>query len=317
MTMSIMDRVDAHTHVRKEKFVPRPSFPDAIKIEITSRCNYRCSFCAAKSRLRPQGEMDRDFLYRILREAKSIGVREIGMFLLGESLLVKDLPEYVRYAKETAGIEYVFLTTNGSLATPKRMVPLIEAGLDSIKFSVNAGTRERYREMHGVDAFEQVMKNIRWLHAFKAAGSRTTPRTCVSAIHVEKFHDELESLRTMVAPYVDDFYFLPLYNQGGHVGGKDYTRIVGNPGRLENMVPPIPCWGLFNSAKISWNGWLTSCYFDHDGCFEIADLNRISLLDAWQHPKFVGLREKHLSRDENLLRDSVCGKCLGLQKTAA
>ncbi len=307
-----MERLDRHTHVPVEKLVSRPPFPDAIKIEITSRCNYSCSYCASKRHLRPQGDINREFLYRILREARSIGVREIGMFLLGESMLVKELPEYVKYAKDVAGIEYVFLTTNGSLAMPERLMPLVDAGLDSIKFSINAGSKERYREMHGVDAFDRVMDNIKWLHAFKAKRSLSRPRISVSSIFVEEFRKETDALRAMLSPYIDDFYLLPLYNQGGHVGGATYTPVVGNPGRLESMVPPVPCWAIFNSSRISWNGWLTACCFDHDTRFEMADLNKVSLLEAWHHPRFIALREAHLSGHGESLKSSLCRNCLGL-----
>jgi len=308
-----MGRVDAHTHVPKEKFILTPPFPDAIKIELTSYCNYNCSFCASKRNLRPMGNITPDFLYRILREAKSIGVREIGMFLLGESFLVKALPDYIRYAKQEVKMEYVFITTNGFFCTPDRMIPVIEAGLDSIKFSINAGTRERYKEMHGVDGFDQVIENIKQLSFYLREHNLKKPRTCVSAIYIDQYKEELEDLKRMVLNYVDDFYYLPLYNQAGHVGGGDYTRIVGNPGRLENMAPPIPCWALFNAAKITWKGWLTACCFDHDTAFEIADLNKVSLLEAWDHPKFIEFRKNHLSKKQELLRDSPCGRCLELK----
>jgi MoaA/NifB/PqqE/SkfB family radical SAM enzyme len=142
MKKTIMSKVDEHTHVQKNKLILHPTFPDAIKIEITGRCNYNCSFCAQKRSLRKIGDIDRNFLYRILWEAKSIGVKEIGMFLLGESFLVKDLVEYIKYAKKVVGIEYVFITTNGSLCSPERMIPIIDAGLDSIKFSINAGVEK-------------------------------------------------------------------------------------------------------------------------------------------------------------------------------
>jgi len=307
--MNITERIDAHTHVPAEKLVAKPPFPDTIKIEVTSRCNYRCSFCAAGTGLRDVGDMDPEFLFRILKEAKTEGVREIGLFLLGESFLLKRLPEYIRYAKEEAGIEYVFITTNGSLCSPERLEAVIDAGLDSLKFSINAGTREKYAEMHGVDRFEEVLKNLAWL------GERSREpgfgmRTAVSSIYIEEDAEDLERLRQEVLKHVDDFYYLPFYNQAGHVCSK--TGVVGNPGRLGNMVPTVPCWGIFNSAKISWNGWLTACYFDHDRRFEIADLNEVSLIEAWHHPKFVELRRKHLSGD---VCDSVCAECLGCAKT--
>ena len=312
MTATVMERIDKHTHVPAELLIEAPPYPSSIKIEITSRCNFDCSYCASKRHLRPQGDIDQAFLQRILREAKSVGVTEIGMFLLGESLLVKALPEYVRYAKEQAGIEYVFITTNGSLVNPERAMALVDAGLDSLKFSINAGSRKRYQEMHGVDAFDKVIRNIKWLYDYRQKRGLEKPRISVSSIGMGDGFDETDKLREMVKPFVDDFYLLPLYNQGGHVANKGES-IVGNPGRLENMVPAVPCWTIFNSSRITWNGWLTACSFDHDTRFEIADLNKVSLVEAWHNPKFVELRRQHLSGNREVLKASLCAKCLGLK----
>ena len=311
MTKTIMEKIDRHSHVSKDKLVLNPPFPDAIKIEITGRCNYNCSFCAQKSSLRKIGDIDRNFLYRILWEAKSVGVKEIGMFLLGESFLVKELAEYIRYAKEVVGIEYVFITTNGSLSTPERMIPIIEAGLDSLKFSINAGTKEGYKKMHCCDNFDRIISNIKWIHEYKKKNNITSLRTCISSIFIQEDKDSLRVFEKEMKQYVDDFYFLPLYNQAGHIGGKEYTKIIGNPGRYENMVEPIPCWALFNAAKITWNGWLTACCFDHDEKFEIADLNKVSLIEAWNDTKFINMRQEHLNN--NFRDDSLCAKCLDIK----
>ena len=311
MKQTIMEKIDKHSHVPEEKLILHPPFPDAIKIEITGRCNYNCSFCAQKSSLRKIGDIDRNFLYRILWEAKSVGVKEIGMFLLGESFLVKELAEYIKYAKKVVGIEYVFITTNGSLCTPERMIPIIEAGLDSIKFSINAGTRDKYKEMHCCDKLEDVVSNIKWLSNYKKENNIDDLRTCISSILIPGDEPSLRAFEKEMNKYVDDFYFLPLYNQAGHIGGKEYTKIVGNPGRYENMVEPIPCWALFNAAKITWNGWLTACCFDHDEKFEIADLNKVSLLEAWNNEKFVNMRREHL--DRTLHKNSLCASCLDIK----
>lgn len=312
MSNTIPEKIDQHSHMSKEKITLYPPFPDAIKIEITGRCNYKCSFCAQNSSLREIGDINRNFLYRILWEAKSIGVKEIGMFLLGESFLVDELAEYIKYAKEVVGIEYVFITTNGSLCTEKRMIPIIKSGLDSLKFSMNAGEKQRYKKMHGIDLFDKVIDNIKWVDNYKKENNLKTPRTCVSSIFINKYKNELDNFKEYISQYVDDFYYLPLYNQAGHIGGEEYTKIIGNPGRLENMVNPIPCWALFNAAKISWDGYLTACCFDHDEKFKIADLNNCSLIEAWHHQKFVKMREFHITKKN--LENSLCSKCLGYKE---
>lgn len=50
----------------------------------------------------------------------------------------------------------MYLTSNGSLATPERIRAVIDAGLDSLKFSVNAPQRKLYAFIHGHDDFDKV-----------------------------------------------------------------------------------------------------------------------------------------------------------------
>lgn len=303
---SIIEHIDRHYVL--ENLTPAPPFPDSIKIEITSRCNYRCKYCRSWRPGREVGDMDEGFLYRILKEAKSIGVKEIGLFLLGEPFLVDALPEYIRYAKEEVGIEYVFVTTNGSLCTPERLTAVIDAGLDSLKFSVNAGTRESYADIHGVDMFDQVVNNIEWLSKYMSDNHFKKPATAVSSILAGDLKEELDSFRERISPLVDETYYLPLYNQGGHIQTDEV--VTHNLARVDNPIPPIPCWVLFNSCKISWDGWMTACCFDHDNSFRVADLHTTSLVDAWNDPKFVELRRRHIEKDQ--LEDSFCSRCLGL-----
>jgi radical SAM protein with 4Fe4S-binding SPASM domain len=65
---------------------------------------------------------------------------------------------------------------------------------------------------------------------------------------------------------------------------------------------------LFNAAKITWDGWLTACCFDHDEKFKIANLNEVDLLSAWHDEKFKKLRKKHLNN--NIHVNDLCFKCL-------
>jgi len=88
------------------------------------------------------------------------GVKELGLFYLGESMLYHKLPEAIEFAKEQ-GIEYVFLTTNGFRADKEKLRKLFNAGLDSLKFSYNYPSREVCKESTGVDAYHNIITNIR------------------------------------------------------------------------------------------------------------------------------------------------------------
>ena len=46
----ITDRIDNVTRIPAEYLKARLPAPKSVKIEISPRCNYRCGFCALRSR---------------------------------------------------------------------------------------------------------------------------------------------------------------------------------------------------------------------------------------------------------------------------
>src|SRR6188768_3379870 len=135
-TFRITSRIDAVTRIPEAYLAERLPAPRSVKIELTSNCNYRCGFCAHRLRMKQRDDMDFDLYKRLVGEMRDAGVEELGMFFIGESFICPWLPEAIAFAKQR-GMPYVFLTTNGSLATPERVKACMEAGLDSLKFSMN------------------------------------------------------------------------------------------------------------------------------------------------------------------------------------
>ena len=134
--MTITERIDAITAIPDDYRMPTPPCPRSVKIELTARCDMQCFFCASAMKLRDKRDMDWDFLTGLLAKLRLAGVEEIGLFYLGESFLFRRLAEAVAHARKL-GFPYIFLTTNGRLATPERVRACLEAGLDSLKFSFN------------------------------------------------------------------------------------------------------------------------------------------------------------------------------------
>ena len=302
--MKISERVKNITNI-KTNFLEKPNFPKAIKIEVTSRCNYSCQYCAHRLKLRKDGDIDPNFFKKIVNEAKNLGVKEIGLFGLGESTLNKKLPDYIKYTKDL-GIPYVFLTTNGSVCSKNYLLKLIKSGLDSIKFSINAYNKEDYKINHGQNNFNKIIERVSWLYNYKKENNLKL-NVCISSIYDKKKIKEAENFKNTIKHIVDDFYFLPLYNQGGFVPNS--SAIEGNPGMMESLVSPVPCYKLFNFSNISWDGWMEACCFDFGGEFRVANLEKTTLMEAWNSEKFIKIRKSHLSR-------KVCGpciKCLGLK----
>ena len=140
-------------------FSSNPPLPRSLNIELNSSCNHKCIFCPfhgkyGESHPKP-AVIPLEKAKMIVDQAKKLGIgeKEVGFYLAGEAFLYKDLAEIIAYTKN-AGFDYLFLTTNGALATPQKMKDVLDAGLDSIRFSINAADRDTYLEIHGRDDFD-------------------------------------------------------------------------------------------------------------------------------------------------------------------
>ena len=153
--------------------------------------------------------MDRRLFERLLLEMREAGVEEIGLFYLGESLLCTWLAEAVSFAKRKAEFPYVFLTTNGSLATPKAVGALIGAGLDSLKFSLNYADEDQFAEITRVKKriFGQIKDNIRRARDVRDVIAEETGHFCgLYASYILYDDDQAARMAETVAelsPYLD------------------------------------------------------------------------------------------------------------------
>jgi MoaA/NifB/PqqE/SkfB family radical SAM enzyme len=314
---TITDRIDNITNISEEyrkSFLPAPK---SVKIELTGRCNYACSFCARSDMLRIQKDMDRDLFERLLLEMREAGVEEIGLFYLGESFLLKWLPEAIHFAKHVAKFPYVFLTTNGSLSTPKKMEACFRAGLDSLKFSLNYADVDQFVDIARVKPklFEKMMTNIKAAKDVRDKVFEDTGHSCGLYASYIKYDDDqmrkMEELVYALTPFLDEIYPLPLYNQSGLVTDEEKRRgwgiTAGNRGRLGCMVDPIPCWALFTEGHITWNGELNGCCFGHTDALEMGDLKTTPFMEAWNSDKFKELRQAHLDKN---IKGTACEFCI-------
>ncbi|MCH7937774.1 MAG: radical SAM protein [Proteobacteria bacterium] len=308
----ITERVDAITGIDGHRRVPAPPCPKSCKIELTARCNFKCSFCATAYKLRVKGDMDWDFYLKLLKDLRRAGVEEIGVFYLGESFILDWLPDAIRAAKDE-GFPYVFITTNGSLADPERVAACMEAGLDSLKFSLNYADEEQFSDIAGVKGsiYRDIIDNIKTTIAARDAGNHDCG---VYASYINYDGEQGGRMKKVVAevePLLDQIYSLPLYSQADlvSVAGNERGWAIkgGNPGRFENMREPVPCWSLFTEARVTHDGHLSACCFDHDGRFHMGDLNEIRFMEAWTSEKFQQLRRAHLLGD---VRQTVCKACV-------
>ena len=314
--MSISSKIDKITTVTEDRRHPILTAPRSVKIELTGRCNFKCSFCARSSKLREQKEMAWPLFVRLLMEMHAAGVKEIGLFYLGESFMDKRLTDAIKLCKDI-GFEYVFLTTNGSLASPEKLRAVFTAGLDSLKFSLNYADEAQFLEIARVKGtmYHDMLENMQAASAIRDRVEVETGHRCgLYASYIQ--YDGEQGVRmtdvvNLMKPYLDEIYPLPLYGQAGPQESpmKDGKMVPtgGNTGRLENPVPALPCWATINEGHITWDGQMSACCWDHNSGLSMADLTKVSFMEGWNSDKFQQLRAAHLSGD---VHNTPCEGCI-------
>ncbi len=287
---------------REVVYTERPPFPKNMIIELTNACNHHCIFCSHSKMCRPVKMCNPELTRKIMKEAYELGTREVGFYLMGEPFLNPDLEKYVSYAHEL-GYEYIYLTTNGALATIDKTSKVVRAGLNSIKFSINAATPETYEQIHGRNDFLAVKKNIADLREYVISNNLSL-NMFISFVTTLITEPTCEKIKEEFGDIVDNIYFYDCFDQGGNMPELAEKGIV-DKGKLNFM--PMPCEMVFNRLHVTCEGYLDACCVDVNGMLAAVDLNKVPLMDAWYSEEMVGLRKRILERN---LKGTLCYNCV-------
>ncbi len=137
-----------------------------LRIELLQKCTLACSHCSADSSPRASRALEREFVLRLIREGKELGLESV-VFTGGEPLLDANLPEYLVQARSLVVASTVF--TAGFLPTgdvagtiralADRGLSQINVSLYSIDPDVNAAiTRKRQSLQHSQAALAAGVK---------------------------------------------------------------------------------------------------------------------------------------------------------------
>jgi len=280
-------------------------FPKNAMVELSSVCNHACVFCTNPRMKRASSRLGVDFFQKFMNDATDLGLEEVGLYTTGEPLMMKNLIDFIEIAKASS-IKYIYITTNGKLAKIERMKKLIGAGLNSVKFSINAGSKETYKLVHGYDDFDSVINNLKDLRTY-VDHQNIKVKILSSFVLTRHSTHEIEDYKNIVGPLVDDFFISDVEGQGGQ-------SLQQEKGLKSDLSPTYPEEGLAKPCKMLWNrlhvtqeGYLTLCCVDYENSLVYADLNKTSLKKAWNNIIISQMRKRHL--DQNL-KGTLCHNCL-------
>jgi cyclic pyranopterin phosphate synthase len=130
-----------------------------LRLSLTDRCNFRCSYCAPAGPDRAGDPLARPDLARLVRIFAALGIRRVRL-TGGEPTLRKDLLDVVRDVRGTPGIEEVALTTNGHLLGALA-APLRAAGVSRLNVSLDTLDPEKLHRISGqVATLERIVAGI-------------------------------------------------------------------------------------------------------------------------------------------------------------
>lgn len=279
-----------------------------FQLELSNVCNHACLFCPHPKMKRKKHNMDEKLGFRLIEEAGALGIKKMSLNMNNEPFATKDLHKYIKKAKET-GIEYVYFNTNGALATPDKLKACFDAGLDSLKFSINAGSRETYKMLHGRDDFDIVIENLKFAHKY-CKENNPSARVISSFVVTKYTKDEMNTHYNNIKEYVDDFAFFYAQTFMGTMVDEIKELRVEFETELphtKQYVVTAPCNLLWTSINVSCEGYLVLCCTDVDNNLAIEDLNVKSIKEAWHSERMQEMRRRHLN---NNLQRTFCQRCI-------
>jgi MoaA/NifB/PqqE/SkfB family radical SAM enzyme len=189
--------------------------PSWVQIGIDEHCNYRCVMCRTHSyRLEERPKISRlpkETYDRVVGELARLGTEGIDICGFGEPMLHPDALEMFRRIKDL-GME-CRLVTNGSRLTPAVCAEFLEMGLDRLRISINAGTKETHRELTQapLGEWQEIMESAARLVRLREEREGGVPVVGMTiAIHKMNFAEVETLAREASARGVDELEFLAL-----------------------------------------------------------------------------------------------------------
>ncbi|MDT7950823.1 MAG: radical SAM protein [Acetobacteraceae bacterium] len=131
--------------------------PVCLYLEVTNRCNLLCETCPRTFEdLEPPMDLSMELFTKIVDQVPN--VKRVVLHGVGEPMLVKHLPDMIRYLKKRP--IHVLFNTNGTLLAPKKQREIIETGLDELRVSLDAAEAATFLKVRGKDMFDRIVRNV-------------------------------------------------------------------------------------------------------------------------------------------------------------
>ncbi len=308
--------------LQKRFFVERVAahfpMPQSVFLVLSNQCNLKCVMCPYHS---PDFLKDRrtdyfdekrwmplELVDRLVDELERIKPPETPIIFhmgeLDEPLLHPDLPAIVRRLARTPGA-IVHITSNATILSEEKSRQLIEAGLGSVSFSVDAHTQETYTEIRGA----KLSKTQRNVETFLRLRDEINPNLSVNLCIIEQ-RGAIKEIPDFTAHWreqgADSASVYKLFTPADADGNWKLDSRYFKDGRR------TPCQAVWDQMFLYPGGEVSLCCttlarVPQDGIIAYGNLNDRSVRDIWLGVDYQTVRTALI--DEDFANHPYCESC--------
>ena len=252
-----------------------------VRISFTSRCNARCMTCLVPE-LKQRYDLPPELFKKFINELLELDFPRVlvSFFGIGESYLHKNFVELCEWAIPLIHAKgwTTSIVTNG-LATD-----CIPKGLDNLYLSFNAGKKESYEKITGMN-FDKVHKNI--LSLYSNGELKKAKNTEIHMLCFDKNRGEEEDFKQLFSG-MQGVKLRYSYKYDNQQNNTDGHSVVDKPRR-------IACDYLTSKINLYPTGDINLCAHDFHGKTSFGNIADMPLVEILRSRKRIKLVEEHLS----------------------
>ncbi|MEN8164252.1 MAG: radical SAM/SPASM domain-containing protein [Acidobacteriota bacterium] len=262
-----------------------------VGIELTNRCNMRCTMCPLPNLSRPAADMPWDLVEKVAADFAANGIQVRWLHEMGEPLLYERLAEAIDLFPGCS------VSTNAMALTPEIGEKLLGSTLGRLRLCPDTVNPEVYPEIRKGGVYDKVVANIK---AFldQAAGASM-------AIEIQKMVS-----KPTAAERIEDFE--NLYDIGRFANAKIIEKTCEGLDTTDATDLHEVYYGCFQGYPFKWfivmaDGRVTHCCYDSDCLQPIGDMKTQTVEEIVHGETIDRFMEAFQTRDwETLPR---CGEC--------
>ena len=180
--------------------------------------------------------------------------------------------------------EKINFTTNGLLLTPKRTDALMEAGVDTIRISLQGLSAEMYEKMCGVKVrFEEFLSNLRYLYEHRG---NCKIRMKIADIALKDVPDGEKRFEEMFGDMADSLFvehILPIYAavDYGTLDKVIMENAMNGRGNVSQTEVHKVCHRPFYRLRVTANGEVMANCCDQPSDIRYGNIMEQGLVDLW------------------------------------